>query len=123
MTISSPVGGIVETLDLRPGDLIKAGAAARVIDPDDLEITFYVSADFLGHVAAGQRVNFTTDSPTSGTFEGEIAFIATEGEFTPRNLQTQEDRVQQVFAIKVRTTSHGGKLRPGMTATVDFPRR
>jgi HlyD family secretion protein len=68
-------------------------------------------------------VKFTTDSLGSETFDGEVSFIATEGEFTPRNLQTQEDRVQQVFAVKVRTNSAGGKLRPGMTATVEFPRR
>jgi multidrug resistance efflux pump len=123
MTVSSPADGVVETLDLRPGDIVKAGAAARVIDPDDLEITFYISADFLGQVAVGEPVTFTTDSPGSDSFQGEIVFIATEGEFTPRNLQTQEDRVQQVFAVKVRTRSAGGKLRPGMTATVEFPRR
>ena len=122
MTIVSPADGVVETLDLRPGDIVKSGPAARVINPDDLDLTVYVGAALLGHLNVGQPVKFTTDSHGDETFEGTISFIAASGEFTPRNLQTQEDRVQQVFEVKVHTGSAGGKLRAGMAGTVTLPR-
>jgi len=51
-----------------------------------------------------------------------VTRIASEGEYTPRNLQTEEERVQQVFAVKLRLTSHGGRLRAGMTVTAHIPR-
>ncbi len=123
MTVASPVDGVVETLDLRPGDIVSAGPAARIMDPNDLDLTVYVGAALLGHLAVGQRVSFTTDSHGAETFEGEISFIASNGEFTPRNLQTEEDRVQQVFAVKIHTGSGDGKLRAGMSGTVTIPRR
>lgn len=121
MTVVSPVDGVVETLDLRPGDIVNAGPAARVMNPEDLDLTVYVGAAFLGHLAISQRVNFTTDSHGTETFEGTISFVASNGEFTPRNLQTEEDRVQQVFAVKIHTGSAGGKLRAGMSGTVALP--
>jgi len=101
MTVVSPVDGVVETLDLRPGDIVQPGPAARVIDPDDLELTVYVSAALLGHLTIHESVTFTTDSFGDEAFNGTISFISPVGEFTPRNLQTEEDRVQQVFAVKV----------------------
>ena len=122
MTVLSPVDGVVETLDLRPGDIVPAGAAARIIDPNDLDLTVYVSAALLGHLRIGARVPFTTDSFGDEEFEGAISFISTVGEFTPRNLQTEEDRVQQVFEVKIHTDSAGGRLRPGMAGTVTFSR-
>lgn len=122
MTVVSPVDGVVETLDLRPGDIVPPGPAARVIDPEDLELAVYVSAAQLGHMQLGKRITFTTDSFGDERFEGEIVFIASVGEFTPRNLQTEEDRAQQVFEIKIHTDSAGGRLRPGMAGTVTFTR-
>lgn len=116
--VTSPINGIVESLDLRPGDIVKPGAVARVMDPDDLELTIYVSAALLGQLHVGQTLPFTTDAHGDTVFEGVVEFIANEGEFTPRNLQTEEDRVQQVFAVELATDSASGKLRPGMAATV-----
>ena len=66
------------------------------------------------------RVIVFRSSPTVAVRLPIFTFIASSGEFTPRNLQTQEDRVQQVFEVKVHTTSAGGKLRAGMAADVVF---
>jgi len=117
MVITSPRDGVIESLDLHPGDLVKPGAVARIVDPDDLELIVYVGAWALGKLRLGQEVVVTTDSLGAEEFKGVIAQIATEGEYTPRNLQTQEERVQQVFGIKVKLDSAGGKLRAGMGAT------
>jgi multidrug resistance efflux pump len=106
---------------VHPGDLINPGALIRMINPEDLKLTIYVSEAMLGKVRLGQKVQLTTDSHGPDRFEGEIIYIANEGEYTPRNLQTQEERVQQVFGVKLRINSAGGKLRAGMTATVLLP--
>ncbi len=121
MTIISPITGVVESLDIHPGDLIKPGAAVRLVDPEDLELVVYVSAVILGKIHLGQQITLTSDAHGAETFHGEIIHIAAQGEYTPRNLQTQEERVQQVFGVKLKMNSHGGKLRAGMTVTAQMP--
>jgi HlyD family secretion protein len=118
MTVRAPNDGIIESLDLRPGDLVKPGPIGSITHPDELELKIYVSAPWLGFLRVGQALEFTTDAHGSERFQGRIVYIAPRGEFTPRNLQTQEERVQQVFAVKMKLDAAGGKLRPGMTATV-----
>jgi len=122
MQIVSPQSGIVESLDARRGDLIRPGPIVRVVDPDDLEVTLYVGAAMLGHLRVGQALTFTADAFGAATFTGTIRRIASEGEYTPRNLQTEEERVQQVFGVTVGLDSHGGRLRPGMSVTARLPR-
>jgi HlyD family secretion protein len=121
MTVIAPSKGVVESLDLRPGDLVKPGAVARIIDPEDLKVTVYMGAALLGQLKLGQKISLTADAHGSERFEGEVYFIASEGEYTPRNLQTQEERVQQVFGVKLRLNSNGGKLRAGMTVIAHVP--
>lgn len=120
MTITAPMAGVVESIDVRPGDLIKPGAIVRMVDPEDLELTVYLGAGHLGEVALGQAVPVTADAHGDARFSGTISYIAQQGEYTPRNLQTEEERVQQVFAIKIQLDSAGGKLRAGMSATAHF---
>lgn len=120
MTVVSPRDGVVESIDVEPGDLVGPGPIARIVDPEYLELRVYVSAHMLGRLRLGQEVELTTDSHGPERFRATIAFIAREGEFTPRNLQTEEERVQQVFAVKLNLDSHSGKLRAGMTATAHF---
>ncbi len=122
MTIISPINGVVESLDIHPGDLIKPGAVVRLVDPEDLELVVYVSAVMLGKIQLGQKLTLTSDAHGPETFQGEIIHIAAQGEYTPRNLQTQEERVQQVFGVKLKLNSHGGKLRAGMTVTAQLPK-
>ncbi len=121
MVITAPRDGLIESIDIHPGDLIGPGPVVSIIDPDDLELFVYVSAAMLGHLRVGQRVMLTTDSHGPETFEGTIAHIAAKGEFTPRNLQTTEERVQQVFGVKIKLDSAGGRLRAGMAATAHLP--
>ena len=120
MSVLAPIDGVVESIDVRAGDLIKPGAVVRMVNPDDLELDAYVSALMLGQVRLGQKVPITTDAHGDERFEGEITFIASQGEFTPRNLQTEEERVQQVFEVKIKLDSAGGKLHAGMSATAHF---
>lgn len=122
MEIVAPIDGLIESLDVRPGDLIKPGPIVRLMNPEDLDLTIYVSAAMLGHLQTGQKVVITTDAHGLEEFEGIITHIASEGEYTPRNLQTEEERVQQVFSVEIQLDSAGGKLRAGMTAIAHLPR-
>lgn len=119
--IRAPMDGVIESLDLHPGDLVRPGAVARVVRPDDLELRVYVSAFALGHIRLGDTVAVEADSYPGTLFQGTVTYIASEGEYTPRNLQTREERVHQMFAVKIKLNSSGGKLRSGMTATARFP--
>lgn len=117
MVVKAPRDGVVESTDVHEGDLVKPGPIVRIVDPEDLELVVYVSAGVLGRLRLGQKVQMTADSLGDDVFDGEICRIPSQGEYTPRNLQTVEERVQQVFGIKVKLNSAGGKLKAGMTAT------
>lgn len=120
MTIRAPMKGVIESIDVRPGDLVQPGPFVEIADPDNLELVVYVGALYLGKLRVNQDVEITTDSHGDERFRGTIIHIASQGEFTPRNLQTEEERVQQVFGVRLALDSHDGKLRAGMAATVHF---
>lgn len=122
MAVIAPQNGVIESLDVRPGDLVKPGPIVRIVDPEDLEVTLFVGAKMLGQLRIQQEVTFTADAFGEETFHGAIRQIAAEGEYTPRNLQTEEERVQQVFGVTVGLDSQGGKLRPGMAVTARLPK-
>ena len=122
MVVKAPRDGVVESLDVHPGDIVKPGAVATIADPDDLKLYVYVSALMLGQLRLDQKVELTTDAYGDQKFEATIVQIATQGEFTPRNLQTKEERVQQVFGVKLKLDSSGGRLRAGMTVIAHFPK-
>lgn len=122
MVVTSPCDGVIDALDIHPGDLVRPGPVVTVVAVDDLELVVYVSAVMLGHLRIGQEMPLTADAYPGEAFHGRIAYIASSGEFTPRNLQTQEERVQQVFAVKIKLDSFGGRIRAGMTLTAHLPR-
>lgn len=120
--VTAPSAGIVQTLDLEPGDLVAAGApVARLLSPDDLWVRGYVPEPQLGWVRVGQKSTVTVDTWPDRRFSGVVTEIRTRGEYTPRNIQTLSQRGDQVFAVKV-TLDPAPELRPGMAALVSLPR-
>ncbi len=118
LIIRSPVDGVVEALDLQPGDL--AGAAAPVLsimDVGHLWVRAYVPENRLD-LKLGQKIEIAVDSFPGKRFAGELTFISRQAEFTPSNVQTPEERVKQVFRIKVELREGLDQLRPGMAADV-----
>jgi membrane fusion protein YbhG len=116
LKIRAPMDAVVEAIDLQPGDLVAANAPAlSLIDMNHRWVRAYVPEDKLD-LKLGQRVDVTVDSYPGQTFTGTITFIARQGEFTPRNVQTPDERSKQVFRIKVAVTDP--RLRPGMAADV-----
>lgn len=74
--------------------------------------------DKLGIVKLGQKARISVDSYKGKTYEGIVTYISSEAEFTPKNVQTQEERVKLVFGVKVRVKNINDELKPGMPADV-----
>jgi len=123
LAIKAPVAARVEALDLRPGDIVGPSATAvTLVEDDQLYVRIYVPETELGHVAIGQAVPIRVDSFPSQTFGGVVQHINSVGEYSPRNLQTADERADQVFATRVGITSGADRLRAGMAATIAVPR-
>jgi multidrug resistance efflux pump len=121
LTITSSVAGIVEALELQPGDLVSAGAPVlSIMDTDHLWVRAYVPQGNLD-LQHGQKLRVTVDAYPNRDFNGTITFIARQAEFTPSNVQTYDERAKQMFRIKVTLEKVADKevdLRPGMTVDV-----
>lgn len=121
LTILSPCDCSIESIDLRPGDQIAAGApAVSLLELNKLWVRAYVPEARLGEVKLDQRVVVRVDSSPKDPLVGRISFIAREAEFTPRNVQTPEERSKQAFRIKVTLETGVEKARIGTAADVCF---
>jgi len=118
LKITSPLDGFIDSLDLRPGDMVAPSAPVMsIIDQRRLWVHAYLPQNRVG-LKLGQKLRVTVDSFPQQTFIGTVTFIARQAEFTPSNIQTPEEREKQVFRIKVTLDSGGEQLRPGLTADV-----
>jgi HlyD family secretion protein len=121
-TVTAPERAVVETLMVRPGDIAAPNqAVALVLRADDLWVKAYISEIDLGKIHLGQPVTVTSDAYPGKRFAGSITFIASASEFTPRNVQTIDERRHQVFGLKVRVKDPGGVFKSGMAADVWLP--
>ena len=117
LTLDAPVGGRVLEVSVQVGELAAPGAPlVTLADLDEVELTVYVPENRLGQVQLGQEVEVRVDSFPDQVFAGRVATIAHEAEFTPRNVQTDEERVNIVFAVKVVIPNPDQALKPGMPA-------
>ncbi|HET7319851.1 MAG TPA: efflux RND transporter periplasmic adaptor subunit [Nitrospirota bacterium] len=115
----SPLSGVVLRKNVEEGETVSAGTPVFTIG--DLEspwIKVYVKEDKLGLVKLGQKAEVSVDTFPGKKYEGTITFISSEAEFTPKNVQTREERVKLVFGIKVSVKNEKGELKPGMPADV-----
>ena len=122
MRIVAPGHSILEVLSVKVGDVLPANReVATLILPDHLWIRVYVPATWLGKLHLGQKAELRVDGIKDRVFHGTVEQINREAEYTPRNVQTVEDRVRQVFGVKVRLENADGALRAGMSGEVTFP--
>ena len=87
---------------------------------DRMTITVYLAENQYGQVSVGDIASVTADSFPGEAFEAEVVRIADEAEYTPRNVQTEEERQTTVYAMELRVLDPEGKLKPGMPADVVF---
>jgi len=122
MRVVAPGDSVLEVLGVKVGDVLPANAeVATLILPQHLWVRVYVPESWLGRIKVGDAVRVNVDSWPGQDFKGVVEQINRQAEFTPRNVQTVEERVKQVFGIKIKLDNTGDKLRAGMSADVVFP--
>ena len=113
--ITSPVSGVITEKLVEAGELLGTGAALAVVtDLADSWLTIYVSEPDLARIRIGQEAEVVTDDGQRRT--GRISFISSEAEFTPKNVQTRDERVKLVFKVKIHLENGDGLFKPGMPA-------
>jgi HlyD family secretion protein len=121
LILVSPIDGIVLSRLVEPGEVVAPGVPLITLGSlDDLTITVYIPENQYGIIKLGHKALVTVDSFPGQTFEATVVRIADQAEFTPRNVQTQEERQTTVYAIKLSVDDPEGKLKPGMPADVVF---
>lgn len=120
MEVRAPANGVIQTMDLRPGDLIQPNQpVAALLETDELWVRVYVPETELGHVKVGQKVAVRIDTFPDRPFPATVTSVSERAEYTPRNVQTAEQREDQVFGVRLRIEP-APELKAGMTATVHF---
>jgi multidrug resistance efflux pump len=119
--VRSPIAGVLTRVPMRAGEVVAPGqTVAAVASTRRLKLTVYVLERDLGQVQVGQQIAVTVDPFGSRTFDGTVTAINPRAEFTPRNVQTQRDRLNLVFGVKAVLDNPDGSLKPGMPADATF---
>jgi len=119
--LAAPMNGVVLSKNVEPGEYVAPGTP--VVTVGDLEhpwLRAYINETDLGRVKHGQKVRLTTDTYPGKVYEGRVSFIASEAEFTPKNVQTQKERVKLVYRIKIDVANPEMELKPGMPADAEI---
>lgn len=116
--VCAPSQAVVESLPVRPGDLLTPNqVVAKLLESDQLWVRIYVPETQVGLLKVGQPAKVKVDKPDT-VFKGVIEQISSQAEFTPRNVQSRDERAHQVFGVKVRVENVGEALKSGMAAEV-----
>lgn len=117
----APTDGVVTRVPMHVGEVVSPGqTVVALADLSILKLTAYVLERDIGQVQVGQKVNVTADPFPSQVFSGEVTSTNPRAEFTPRNVQTQADRLNLVFGVKIRVDNPSRALKPGMPADATF---
>jgi HlyD family secretion protein len=122
MQVKAPTDSVLEVLSVKVGDVLAPNReVATLILPQHLWVRVFVPEPWLGLIKVGDAVHLRVDSFPGKDFDGTVEQVNRQAEFTPRNVQTVEDRIRQVYGVKVRLPNNEDKLRAGMSADVVFP--
>ena len=117
MTLYSPLSGLVSNRSIHAGETASPGATLMTVaNLDDVKLTVYIPENRYGRIQLGQPVSVEVDSFPGKAYAGEVTYISSQAEFTPRNVQTKEERVNTVFAVKILIPNPDHDLKPGMPA-------
>jgi len=116
-TLLSPLSGTILSENVQAGEFVSPGTPIVTVgELNRVYLRAYINETDLGRVKLGQQVKITSDTYPGKTYEGRISFIAPQAEFTPKNIQTQKERVKLVYRIKVEVPNPALELKPGMPA-------
>ena len=117
--VVSPVGGTILNRFVERGEFVGMGSAlVRVANLEQMDIMIYVPETNLPRVTIGQTARITVDAFKDRSFEGRVVFISPTAEFTPKNIQTKDERTKLMFGVKVRVVNTDGALKAGIPADV-----
>lgn len=121
LVVTSPITGVVLVKSAEPGEVLAAGTP--VVTVGDIEhpwLRAYINETDLGRVKLGQKVKLTTDSFPGKVYWGRVAYIASEAEFTPKQIQTKEERVKLVYRIKIDVDNSSRELKLNMPVDAEI---
>jgi membrane fusion protein YbhG len=120
-TLISPMPGVVLSKNIEPGEYVSPGTPIVTIgNLQDIWLRGYINETDLGRVKLNQSVHVWVDTFPDKVYEGTLTFIASKAEFTPKNVQTQKERVKLVYRVKVSIDNPEMELKPGMPADADI---
>ncbi|GIK37435.1 MAG: hypothetical protein BroJett011_12680 [Chloroflexota bacterium] len=120
-SLTAPRDGLISRRMVEPGELAAPGTMLlELSDIETVDLTVYLPETQIGRVKLGQAARVYPDAYPYDVFEGTVSYIAHEAEFTPKNVQTQEERVNLVFAVKITLANADHRLRPGMPADAEI---
>lgn len=115
--IVAPIDGTAILRAAEPGELATPGKIlGRIADLSRLELRFFVGSESLSRINLGESVKIQMDAFPNESFSGIVSWISSEAEFTPKNAQTRDARLQLVYAVKLTVANPGGRLKIGMPA-------
>jgi HlyD family secretion protein len=113
----APVTGVIDDTHLRVGEVVRPGSAvATLVDLADTWVTVYVPEPELARIVIGSNARVYVDGYPGKAFYGRVRRISQQAEFTPKFVQTQEERARTVFAVEIAVPNEQGLLKPGMPA-------
>ncbi len=119
--VTAPNSGVVLERMAHPGETASPAEALLTLgNLETVDLTVYVPETQVGQVALGDGVSVVADAFSQTPFRGEVVWIADEAEFTPKTVQTRDERAGTVYAVKVRVPNEAGQLKPGMPAEATF---
>ena len=122
LSLRAPVSGLVLERPAHVGEVAMPGVPLLTLaDLGKASLTIYVPGDQVGKVQLGQPVSVTVDAYPNRVFRGEVTFVSSQAEFTPKNVQTKDERVSMVFAVKIELPNPDNALKPGMPADAIIP--
>jgi HlyD family secretion protein len=119
--LTSPITGLILERNVEVGEVVSPGMVLMTIG--DLQrpwVRVYIGEPDIGRVRIGQEAFVKTDAYPTREFPGTLRYIADEAEFTPKNIQTRQERIKLVYEAKVYLTNEEGILKPGMPADVSL---
>ncbi len=115
--LMAPLDGVVLSENVEPGEYVAAGTPVVTLGRlDPVWLRAYISETDLGRVKLGQSARISTDTYPGREYRGTVTFIAQDAEFTPKNVQTEKERVKLVYRIKITLPNPDQELKPGMPA-------
>lgn len=121
-TLKAPISGVILVRQAELGEVVSPGTPVYTLaDLDHIWVRVYVPETDLGRIKWGQQVSVGTDTYPAKRYHGRVSFISSEAEFTPKSVQTDEERVTLVYRVKVDIDNPNHELKPGMPADVYIP--